>query len=98
MKKQKIIETIGIQNAITIGLLLLGFAGNYFIMNQKLSTVADGLVRETEQRVLEDKRIEEHVLRLEKSIDGGFNDLKKSIEKMDNTMTYHIGWHSGRDK
>lgn len=98
MTRHKIIETIGIQNAITIGLLILGFAGNYFIMNQKLSAVSEGLVRETEERTIEDQRLEEHVLRIERSIDSGFVELKNSIEKLDSTLTFHVGWHSGVEK
>jgi len=101
-KTQTLVDNIGLSNLITIGILIVGLTGTFVGLSSQMKSVTSKLENEIVDRKVEDERIRmsigenwdnnaiEH-----KAIVGTLANINESIQKLDNTMNFHIGYHEG---
>jgi len=104
-KTQSIVQSIGLSNLITIGVLIVGMTGTFVGLSVKVDSISSKLQEEVVQRQVEDERLR---MEIEKNWDRNTSDhkalsesldcIQKSIQNLDTSMEYHLGYHAGKGK
>lgn len=106
-KTQTFVQNIGLSNLITIGVLVVGLTGTFVGLSAKVDGIARRLEDEVVQRQVEDERLrmeidqnwkansEDHAA-IKSDLGVGFARIEASLMDLDKTMSYHVGYHTGK--
>lgn len=106
-KTQSLIENIGLNNLITIGILVVGLTVNFVALSAKVEHIGDKLQNEIVDRKVADEKLQLQIEKnwdenksahatIEGKLDVGVASIQESIQKLDETMSFHIGFHTGK--
>jgi hypothetical protein len=106
-KTQSIVQSIGLSNLITIGVLVVGLTGTFVGLSTKVDAIATKLQDEVVERKVEDEKLRMEITKnwdanskdhasIEQALNTGFATVQENIQKLDATMSYHTGYHSGK--
>lgn len=106
-RTQTFVQNIGLSNLITIGVLVVGLTGTFVGLSSKVDSLGKGLQDEVIQRKIEDERLrleinqnwkanaDEHAA-IQVKLQDGFGKIESSLLDLDKTMSYHVGYHTGK--